>query len=254
MTNLSRRNFLTSASAAAVAMPFVSRPALVLAPAVRLGLTSPTTFYVDSNAPDDSAAGDSHYSPKRTIQAMWNWCQANLDLQTQRLTIQCADGFNGPGLIAYEPMLGAGAAMPLIRGNPGDLAACTISDRNACFSGLRNAVFGVDGFRLASQTTHIKAQWFSLINFANVDFGPCSGPHIDCTKLGSVMTAPGVNEISGGGMAHIMSSGCGLPILSSVRYDIVNEPKFTAGFVFEFQGGNATIHTMTWNGTAKGRR
>jgi hypothetical protein len=149
--------------------PPVSLP---IAPLVRSRLTADGTIYVNESTGNDTSNGT---TPFRTVQAAYDWAQANLDLASHKLTIQVQGALTLPAVLS-GPIVGQrGAADVLILGSVASPIAWGTSSAI-----LINVA---EGARFAVQGLSLSAGNFCL----SVSQGTVYA--LDCTYTGASVSA-----------------------------------------------------------------
>ncbi|WP_038367821.1 hypothetical protein [Bosea sp. UNC402CLCol] len=224
---------------------------------MRLELTAPTTFYVDSSSGNDATGDGSMALPWASLAKAAQWTRDNVDLRGNQLKIKLAAGDYASAWIA-GPWVGfADPDSVLIEG---DLAAPYSCRINAASGGnaldaAYGARFTLAGVKVTSAYgAGIYSHEGSWVAYHHVEFGACpNGPHLAASKGGSTFDLGDI-RISGWATAHLYASDTGEAFSTTGNTDLVGIPYFSAAFAWANFGGNVTSHTKTFNGAAAGKR
>lgn len=214
-------------------------------------LTAARTYYVrtdgsDSNTGLADTAGGAFLTIQKAIDTV-----CALDINTQTVTIQVADGTYSAGNIV-KPYLGAGPVT--IQGNTTTPANVLISAGSANAFACENAGYWkIKGLKLTSTNQGIYASGASLIKHSNMDFGACYC-HVYVTKSAAVVGETN-HTISGGGTAHVYANAGGSYSCNAMTITLTGTPNFAGGFYWSNNGlGFFESFSNTYSGSATGLR
>jgi hypothetical protein len=235
----------------------------------RCVLKAATTIYV---ATTGSATNDglTASTPLLDPTFAYNLAGANLDLATQNLTFQLANGTYS-GILMDGPLLGAffnrftiGVFMT---GNPGSPSSVVISHSGVdppslgAIEAVNGAYAVVDGFQVSSTTIDdITAFNNSALQIKDIIFGAphASQNHISAA-FNSIISITGSYTITAGGGCHMIavqgSTVETLDIVGTITATITGTPAFTSGFACVQYPSSIVINTpITYSGSATGAR
>jgi hypothetical protein len=224
----------------------------------RIALTENTTLYISPSG-SDSNDGSTPTLAFKTRQAAYHYAQANLDLAGFILTFQLADGTYTDGMNVKGPLVGGTSPDTVIfQGNLTYPAACVISAPD-CFSAVYAAMFSIRGFRLQGGAG-IESGPLAVIVFGNIDFGQCSGPHMNAYLAGQIITDGTPYSISGGANSHFKGDSYGIINVSGITITLNGTPAFNcfsangaalvcnAGLGFAGSGATGARYSVIENG------
>lgn len=252
MKTLNRRGLILG-GASLIAAPMVLKARSALAQTYRTTIAAPTTVNIDLYSGTNGGnvlGGD----PQRSMNFAWDWCQNNLDLNAQQITFQIAPTNGAAGLVdglsVVEKMVGQ-VAYPIFNGNPVNPWDRVVHCRSHCFTGFRDATFGVNNLTVQCEdpgAVGILSVWGSKITAQNVFFAKCGFAHMEATKDGWIF-ANGPYQIWGGAANHIVSD-IGRAFITGgdgAQVQVWGSPVFSNAFAFATEPTSYVgSHTMTF--------
>lgn len=239
-----------TANAAAIA---ANAAAIAAIPATRTRLTANTNLYVNASTGNDTNSG---LSPAAAVQTITKAVAIakTLDCYGFNLTIVVADGTYNENVVIDRIPLGVGT-FTLI-GNTTTPANCVINGGSGnCISiGLGVEIY-VRGFKVTTSggfAHGLKVDRNAFVFTGNMDFGSCTGMHIDLGTHAAIYLAYNY-AITGGAVGHLHVGGPGQMIANPITVTLTGTPAFTAYFC-GVANGNVTVPGMTFVGAATGPR
>lgn len=212
-------------------------------------LTAARTYYVATTG-SDSNDGLTVGAPFLTIQKAVD-VVCSLDMSMYQVTIQVADGTYTQGALLYPTV---GQLAPRLQGNSTTPASCLISVTAAnCIDVYPMASWNVQGFKVQTATSGMGLRAAGVCAFGFMDFGACASYHILSGVGGSISTT-GNYTISGGSQSHVYANNTGYINVSGRTITIINTPAFSISFAQASTLAALFIYTITWSGTATGKR
>lgn len=220
-------------------------------------LTAARTYFVRTDGSDantglvNNAAG-----AFLTIQQAINTV-AGLDIGTQNVTIQVADGTYTGAVVVNGPWLGSGTV--LLLGNIATPANALISvTANSAVTLQNSATLTIKGFKLAATggfNAGLRAISGASLTFDKMDFGAVArqlqasqGGSISCVTGGATYT------ISGGGSSHYFASGGGNLVIEAATVTLTGTPAFSTAFASCSNNGTGFLDNNIYSGLATGPR
>lgn len=179
--NFSRR-FLFGLGAVA-GLPVLPAGAAASGPAGRIRQKAPTTYRIDDNTGDDSAADGSAGKPFKTISACWQYLIRNVDCAAYTTTMQVGPGvyvntaLNGPLWGNHVIRLaGAGSGKVVLRGISGGSGGLFLRDLCGTAVQLSGVTLDTDG---AAGLNAFNIEARATVDIEDdVHFGACNGWNI----------------------------------------------------------------------------
>lgn len=223
-------------------------------------LSANRTYYVSTTG-SDSNNGLTSGSPWRTLQHAWDYVQSRINLAGYAITIQVANGTYTSGISASGILTGSSSPDSFtIQGNAGSPASVFINTTGGAIAASNGGQITVSGVKIASATATVGAMSASrggTIQFNNVNFGACSGYHINASSGGQILIN-GSYSITGGAINHYHAISQGaISALSgnSIVATLSGTPAFT---IFATALTSALIYTqladISFSGGATGSR
>jgi len=220
-------------------------------------LRAARTYYVrtDGNDSNDGLANTSG-GAFLTIGACLAHIAAMIDCGGQVVTVQVGDG-TYTARVTVPLMVGLLSPTDLIlRGNTTTPANCLISvfgEFAAIFVGGPGTGMTIEGFKLVTDGRALACWWESLVYMNNMDFGACSGSHLD-VQGGSHLYRLHDYTISGGAACHLDVSNSGIIETYGHTVTITGAPAFSVAFVESLVLGAVIDAGVTYTGAATGPR
>jgi hypothetical protein len=219
---------------------------------VREYLTAARTYYVRTDG-SDSNDGLSNTSGGAflTIQRAVNVVCAEIDINTQAVTIQVEDGpYNAP--VSLRSFIGTGTVT--LRGNVTTPTNVTINSGTSNTITALGGRWSVQGFALSASGSAdcILGDGPARVTFSAMDFGACGRYHV-VGFSGAVLIGTGTYSISGGGFGHLASGTASRLGLNAATVTLTGTPAFTA-FAVATMGSGIEFYTTTFTGAATGKR
>lgn len=215
-------------------------------------LTAARTYYVRTDGSDsNNGLADTAGGAFVTIAKALTVASA-LDLNGHVVTIKVGDGTRTDAVAL--PILVGGTAV--LEGNTTTPANCVISTTSAnAITCSRAPGWTVKGFKLATTTSGIGmvVTEFCRLAFQDMNFGACATAHMYTDSNGSIYAA-GNYTISGNSPLHIQMSAGGSFLASSITVTVSGTPAFSTAFAYATAGGTVTAYSITYSGSATGKR
>lgn len=224
------------------------------AASVREKLTAARTYYVRTDGSDsNNGLANTSGGAFLTIQKAVDVCAA-IDLGIYDATIMVGAG-TWTAATTLKTLVGAGKV--IIRGANADMTSTVVHTTGAsCFSGAFAGRYQFEWMRLQTTTSGYCISAFgggAAVEWANVDFGPCSQAHVTCVS-GARAESVGTYKISGGGYAHASAYDNATIQLGAYTTTITGTPAFSGGFVVSDRGSSAVAVGPSFSGSATGTR
>lgn len=220
---------------------------------IRERLTAARTYYVradgsDSNTGLANTAGGAFLTIQKAVDTICD----TIDTASYSVTVQIADG-TYTGAVTLRPHVGRGVAK--IQGNSGTPANVIISTTSA--SAISSAsICEWDIADLKVQTT-TSGYGFALansrVNIYNVNFGACASGHLRAYNHADVLVLSDC-AVSGAAPLHWDVHGQGRLYTTGRTLTITGTPAFSTGFARAYDAGVIGCATMTFSGSATGKR
>lgn len=195
-------------------------------------LTAGRTYFVRSDGNDaNNGLANTPAGAYLTIPQAVN-AVAGLDIGTQAVTIQVADGtYTGP-VVVNGPWLGSGVVT--LQGNTTNPANVFINvTANAPVTVQNGGSLTIKGFKLAGTGgfgAGLKAVSAAAVLFDRLDFG-ASDRQIQASLGGNITSLPGATyTISAGGVNHFFSSSGGTLAIEATTITLTGTPAFSGAF------------------------
>ena len=224
----------------------------IIRAAARDRLTAARTYYVRTDGVDtNDGLANTVAGAFKTIQKALNTAAA-LDLNTNTVTIQVADGNYAEAVAANREFLNGAV---ILRGNTAAPGNCVISPAAGAALSIY-AALSVEGFKFTP------ANGYGLYVGANgrvsvtgaVEFGACALGQVTAAQ-GGIVTLSAAYTISGGGAYHMQALRGGSIALSNVAVTLTGTPAFTTGFAVALIGGSLQmVPSAPFAGGATGPR
>lgn len=236
---MDRRTFIAASLATPLAYAAprnkMSEP-ILLAPKQRLG----GDLIVNCNAQtgDDANTGFSSSSPKRTMQAMYEFAKSTYDFNGHGMEIHLAPTGSRYARLKVVSAL-VGYHIFNVVGDTTDPNACMVeaTGTDYCFDVQDYAALGVLNVAMYGGGGGIYGRQHTIIDWGNVAFWPQSGSHINLTEC-STGSAVGPEVIYGGAAQHWqvtnnakISIGCSVNVNSALAFTY-----------FLYAAGNASVN------------
>ena len=216
-------------------------------------LTANRTYYVSTTTGSDSNNGLSAGAPFLTIQKAIDTVAA-LDISIYNVTIQLADGTYTAGMQVNGPWIGSGTVT--VVGNTTTPANVVISTSGKCAYVIGNGSLTISGMKLVSSgdyTLYAVGGGSSIWVGPGVDFGTSGAGHMRADNAAFV-TARNNYTISGGGPRHMLAITGGIIEVSGITVTLTGTPAFSAQFANALAGGQISLWSVTYSGSATGSR
>jgi hypothetical protein len=229
-------------------------------------LSAPLTLYVSPTGNDITGDGLSPETAYATPQAAINYLHS-IDCGGQVVTVQLAHGTYPQFSVANLTGVQSPASL-VITGDTATPAAVLISATGPAVPAVAVGFGGqclLQGMRLTTSGDTFSAGievFNGYCELVNLDFGPCSGPHI-AVGAGGIVGLVGPYTISGGAPLHmnayagqITTYGEVLPGSPAFTVTLTGTPAFPEGYAAAAAGGLvlAAPGLMTFSGAATGPR
>lgn len=230
----------------------------IRSPDVRRVLTSAVTYYVrtdgsDSNNGLSDTAGGAFRSAQKAVDTIAD----TLDIASQTVTVQIADGTYTSPIILRNVVGYSAPGNLIIKGNSGASANVVLSttSADAVLAGGISAVWQIKDVKLQTTTggNGLNINQGAILQFGNINFGACAGYHILCQQ-GSFVKAISSYAISGGALAHGQASQRAQIGIFGVNLTITNTPAFSTAFADVRSLGLFVSGSNTFTGSATGSR
>ncbi len=217
-------------------------------------LTANRTYYVRSDGNDSNtglvnSAGGAFLTIQKAVDIVYN----TLDKNGFNVTIQVVDATYTGAVTIGVPSPGAGTIS--IVGNTSTPANCIISTTSAtCFTVFGGAHVAIRGLKLQTTTSGdcIKVYDNGRCEIDTMNFGACSGIHLNCEQFGFIAIT-GNYTISGGAVAHYHTGSPSMLLVSPITVTIIGTPAFS-GYFSGCAGGFQYLPGITFSGAATGTR
>jgi hypothetical protein len=211
----------------------------------RYRLSNNLTIYVGGAGASDTTGNGTAARPFATLQAAWNWCYRNLDLNFNVLTIQLAPGTYGDEqlLRISNQLVGQNAANVIIQGN-----SAIIQTTQTWLDANWGASVVVRGFNVGSSGGGvIGCATFAYISVSNMIFNNCSGFHFFVASSGYIETN-GAYTVIGNAAGHVGVTGSG-QFIAAGPFTITVNPAcaFPSGFCIVSSNARALWSAVTFN-------
>jgi len=218
-------------------------------------LSADRTYYVrtdgsNSNNGLANTAGGAFLTIQKAIDVA-----ANIDNGGYDVTIMVVAG-TYTGANTFKTIFGAGRIV--IRGDTADLTSTIVSTTSAsCFSTTNgfSGVYHLEYMKVQTTTSGYCLFVFGggVVTFQNISFGACAEAHIGVGAL-AMIKATGNYTISGAATTHISSYDSGALRVQSVTVTVSGTPAFSGQFVEVGRSGGALLNSITFSGSATGKR
>lgn len=221
---------------------------------VREYLTAARTYYVRTDG-SDSNDGLTNTSAGAflTIQHAVNIVSTTLDINSQTVIIQVADGaYNAP--VVLNSYVGIGPIT--LHGNISVPTNVTISTSATFAIQVIAGLWVIQGFSLSTTGGSFDTLYCDgpcYVRFNAINFAASTRCHINCWS-GAVVLVAGNYTISGGGFAHFFVGPISRIGLANATVTISGTPNFSVAFVQAFNAGTIDLTAMTFSGAATGKR
>lgn len=219
-------------------------------------LTASRTYFVRTDGSDANTglvnnAGGAFLTIQQAINTV-----AGLDIGTQNVTIQVADGTYTGTVVVNGPWLGSGTVSLL--GNTATPANALISvTANSAVTLQNSATLTIKGFKVAATggfNAALRAISGSALTFDKIDFG-AAARQLQVSQCGSISCVPSATyTISGGGSSHYFASGGGNLVIETATVTLTGTPAFSTAFTSCSNNGTGFLDNNTYSGLATGPR
>lgn len=198
----------------------------------KLGYGQPIILYIDQNGSDNNC-GLTPALAFKTQQAAWNFAAFNIHINSGSIFFQLADSATEyEGLVCNGFHIGYGFGQVLFRGNPANWGAVKVKNTIAglaCFLASNGASIYVESLSLESVGNNLEANWYALIFFKNVIFGPSGNVHCQSITNGYI-EGNGDYRIEAGAAVHWSTGNGGMIHVGGITITLANTPAFPSGF------------------------
>jgi hypothetical protein len=214
-------------------------------------LVANATYYVrtdgsDSNNGLANTSGGAFLTIQKAVDVV-----AGLDLGIYDVTIQIANG-TYTGVIVLKTLVGAGSVT--VRGDPTTPSNVVVNVTGSAFTGS-NIVGNwiITGVKMTTTSVAIFADGPTVtISALALDFGASTSAHMYATGGAKIKTT-GVYTISGAAAFHALASFGNIEI-GAYTVTVTGTPAFGSSFFYTEAAGNIRAISVTWSGSATGKR
>lgn len=219
-------------------------------------LTADRAYYVrsdgsDSNTGRANTAGGAFLTIQRALDVAYG----TLDLFGFNVTIQVQAGTWTQGLSVTSAQVGAGSI--LLLGDTATPANVALSTSGTCINVAGSgSLLTVRGFKLTSTSGNcMQATTGGRISYGKIEFGALSsGYHLRADNAGAIGCPAGESfTVSGSAQGHILTLSYGLVSIPSSTITLSGTPAWGTSFISN-QGGQVSLYSVTFSGSATGRR
>ena len=221
---------------------------------IRDRMTGPRTYYVRQDGNNGNTGLTNNAGGAwRDIQYAWDWCQANLDLNNNYLTIQIGDGtWASPQtlLTASGMMVGQRTdSQVLISGNQTTWTNCVLQSDLMPVSVREGARIWLAGFRLFSTAGNcLVASFNGYVAYQNIDFYAGANAHVEAQKGGKTF-CNGYTSLSLPAACHLLAADDGECFETTALCTIKTAMVFPRAFFVSSGGGIIICHPAhDWTG------
>lgn len=210
-------------------------------------------IYYVSTTGSDTNTGLNPGAPFLTIQKAVDVVCNNIDMNSQQVTIQLADGTYTSGAV-LKPYVGTKA--PIIQGNSSTPSNTLISTTSSNGINLYDPVsWTIKNLKFTTITSGscIYAENNAVIKLYNINFGSCMEAHMYAVS-GANITSLSNYTISGGAKRHIGLSKSAKYYADSITVTITGTPAFSEYFIGCYLVSTGVLTNMTFSGSATGSR
>jgi hypothetical protein len=213
-------------------------------------LTAARTYYVrtdgsDSNTGLANTAGGAFLTVQKAVDVA-----SGLDNGGFDITIQIADG-TYTGAVLLKSFAGSGKI--IIQGNNATPANVFLNVTGTAIYGTGVlGVYSVRDLKIIGSVFSLYAENNSVIRFQNLDFG--AGAFQIFASYGGIIYCDGNYTVSGGAAYHYCAAALGTINMTGRTVTLTGTPAFFGAFAYLSRGSDAELDTMTFVGSATGKR
>lgn len=165
----------------------------------------------------------------KTLQAGWDYCFYNFDLNGWGIRFRLAPGTYSPGVVAQGLMVGQNLETLEFIGD--SISGVTVHDNsgNACFMASGAAEIYVRDLTMTAEgpSPCVNAVFEGFLTFTNVVFGSCAVAHVNARTYGYINANEVLYYISGSAAEHFAASSKGIIELNCTYIVLVGTPAFS---------------------------
>lgn len=222
---------------------------------VREVLSSSRNYYVRTDGSDSNTglinnSGGAFLTIQKAINVV-----AGLDINTQNVTINIADGTYTGAVLATGPWLGSGVVTLL--GNTTTPANVIISvTGNDAIKARNGASLTISGMEIRTTTlgqgVRVESGGFITIG-SSIRFGAIANSQIYCETNGNVFGRSPYSVV-GSAEAHLEAVTSGAIDLAGITVTVTGTPSFSRAFALASRVGVVQVNANTYSGSATGSR
>lgn len=221
----------------------------------RRKISTSVTYYVrtdgsNGNNGESNTAAGAFLTIQKAVDVV-----ASLDISTNDVTIQVANGTYTVGALVNSPFVGSGNVT--LQGNATTPSSCLIAVTNAIGIQVQNnAILRIGGFKITATTSGgalVAYQGGQINIIAPMDYGACASYHIQSGRAGRFICTQNYT-ISGGSVFHWLVSGAAQLTVQLATVNLTGTPAFSGAFAYCDNVSVILCNANTFNGSATGPR